>query len=347
MKTFRYSLLFMLLLAFGFNALAQVEKNKKVDKSYQVKSSTVLEVINKFGKVHVNTWDKSEIAVKVEVIVEDKDDKRAQDLLDEIDIKINESGDRKSFETTLSKGFKSKGKQSFEVNYEISMPSGNPLELKNSFGNIYLGDRTGATKLDLSYGDLKAGKLTGESDFKLSFGKGDVDELGSGTMTIKYSKLEIAKVGDVKLKQGFSDLEIDEIGKVDLESKYGSLDFGTVESIDGSAGFSGFEIDRLKTSIKLEASYVSGFTIDELAKGFDFVDIEGKFGNYRITLEDGSNASVEGEFRFSTMSYDKDEINMHYVNKDMHRATYKGKVGNGSGGQISVVSSYGDLRLGF
>ncbi len=347
MKIFRHSLLLAIMFGIVFQVNAQSEKQKEINKSYKVNGNTVLDITNKFGKVHVNTWDKAEMTVNVKVTAEAKTEDKAMEMLKKIDITIDESSDRKRFETSISNKLNSNGRESFSIDYEVYMPKGNRLELKNSFGNSYISNHSGETEVDISYGDIKAGRLTGKTDFKLSFGSGDIEEIGGGDLTIKYSKLDIEKVGNIDLTQGFSDVEIDQLGNVDLESKYGSLEFGVVESVSGKVGFSGFEIDRLNKSLKLVASYVSGFRIDEVSKDFDYIDIEGKFGNYNIILEEGATPSIEAEFEFASMSYDKDEIKMSYVEKEMHSASYKGKIGNGQKGTIKVESSYGDLRLGF
>src|SRR5690606_31439748 len=43
------------------NTVFDSEKTKTFDKTYKVSESDILAIENKFGKVHINTWNKNEI----------------------------------------------------------------------------------------------------------------------------------------------------------------------------------------------------------------------------------------------------------------------------------------------
>jgi hypothetical protein len=63
------------------------ERARKISRSFKVKPSDQLSIENKFGKVHVNTWDRNEITVDITMIGRANDADRAQRIVDAIDVK--------------------------------------------------------------------------------------------------------------------------------------------------------------------------------------------------------------------------------------------------------------------
>lgn len=328
------------------NTKSQDQKKKYIQKNYKVSSSTKLDVNNKFGRVEVNNWDKSEFDIKVEIIGKGRNEERAQRILDEIEIDISESSGEISFQTDISSS-KSKNEEGFEINYTIYMPAKNDLELKNSFGDVSMGDRSGNLDLNVAYGSFKTGNVDGFTNLKLSFGSGSMNDIQDGELTIKYSKFELENAKNLELTQGFSDLELGEVNELDLESKYGGVEIEKANVIDAEAHFSGFEIEELTGSIELKCSYLGNFQIERLAKTFTLVDIDGKFGSYEIGLEPGLNANINADFSFADLKvYSDVDVDFNYRVKESNRSTYKGKIGAGDENKmIRIDSSYGNLRL--
>lgn len=338
----------LLFLAFAFIALSkgQDQKKKYIEKSYQVNASTLLKIDNKFGTVEVNSWDKSEFSIKVEIIGKGRNEERAQRILDAINIDINEGSTEIEFQTEIAKS-KSKNEEGFEINYTIYMPENNPLDIKNSFGDVTMGNRGADLDLRVSYGSMKVGDVAGNSNIKLSFGSGSVGDIQDGDIIVKYSKMDIDSGTKMKIEQGFSDLEIEEVDDLELESKYGGVEIEKANNVEAEAHFSGFEIEELTGSLELDCSYLGNFSIDRLAKSFTLVDIDGKFGSYDIGLEPGLKANINAEFSFADLRLSSEvDASFNYQVKESNRATYKGKIGGGDPDKwIRIDSGYGNLRL--
>lgn len=320
------------------------EKSRKISKSYDVKSNVKLAIENSFGRVHINTWDQNKITVDIEIIARMNNESRAQEMLDKIEIDIEESSSLISFQTRLGK-LRNRDREEFEINYKVNMPKKNPLRLKNSFGGNYVGDLLGESDIDISYGDLRIEKLFGLADIKISFSDGSIQLVKKGEIEIKYSDVEIEELGVVKMEQGFSDVEIEKIGTIDLVSKYGDMEIGTVQGIKGYVGYSEFSIDRLEVELEIEAQYSGDFTINEVAKGFSKIVIDGKFGDYRISFEEGANFTFDTELSFSDFSYSGLALDFDYKVKEDFKSRYKGKMGTGNGGYVEIDTSYGDIRF--
>lgn len=343
----KYSLLVMMVLtAFASLAKDQDEKKKYVEKTFTVTSTTELKVDNKFGKIEINSWEKNEFSVKVEVIGKGRSEERTQRILDAISIDIREGQTEVIFETEIE-NTKNKNEEGYEVNYTIFMPVENPLEIKNKFGDVSMGDREGNLKLDVSYGSIKVKNVEGMTEVKLSFGSGSLGRLQESDFIVKYSKIEIESATQLDLEQGFSDIELGEVDDLELESKYGKVEIEKAGKIDADVHFSGFEIEELTGSLELECSYLGKFTIERLANTFTLVDIDGKFGSYEIGLEDGMNADIDAEFSFADLKISSDvDATFNYRVKESNKSSYKGKIGTGNPDKvIRIDSGYGNLKL--
>ncbi len=342
---YKLILLFLLSASLGISK-DQLEKKRVVEKSYNVSTTTSLRIENKFGKIEINSWDKNEFAIKVEIIGRGRTDERAQRILDQIEIDIDEGSSEISFETSIDR-MKNRNNEGFEVNYTISMPESNPLEIKNSFGDVLMGNRGGDLDINVAYGSMRVGDVAGRTDLKLSFGSGDINNIVDGDLTVKYSEFNLESSDNLELNQGFSDIEIGQVNDLELESKYGDVEIEEANIIDADIHFSGFEIEELNGKLEMEASYVGDFRIRKLAKTFTLVDIEGKFGSYEIGLESGMNANIEAEFSFADLkAYSDLDIDFHYRVKESNKSFYRGIIGSGDDSKmIRIDSSYGNLRL--
>ncbi len=345
-NSFFYAILFLLLWSYSW-ARPNEEKRKTIEKSYTVSDATELNFSNSFGKIHLETWDNKQVSVKIEIIVNASSESRAQDLLDKITIDIDDSNPKSelSFSTSIDGRNSGRG-TSFEINYSVKMPKNNPLNLKNSFGDVYVGPLGGRVKLDVQYGNLNTGSLTGDADVKLAFGSGasSIESFNKGELRLSYSKLSIEELGDVEVNSQFSTLEVDKAGSMDLTGKYGDVEIGEIQNLVANINFSGFEIDKVHKEIELDIDYGGNITIG-LANTINRVDIKSSFGPLELELPVGLNANFEANLSFCDLKYDESRINFSKVMKEQNSSEYVGKIGKGGTSLITIYSKYGSVRL--
>ncbi len=349
MKIFKYNSTFSCLIVLIFISTAgwSQERERRVNRTFEVSPSTKLRVDNQFGRIHINTWERSQIQIEVVVRAEMRNEEKSQDFIDQVEIEISVTSSMISLRTDYRSKMNSRKGESFSVNYTISMPITGELEVSNKFGDFYIGDLSGDLRVDLKYGNMKGGKLTGDSDIEVGFGGASIEELANTELVIKYSDFKVNKARNVDLDQQFSDIRIDELNDLKLRSKYGSVDLGVLNSVDGSAGFTDLEIREVIKRVELDLEYVGGFSIDKIRKGFDLVKIDARFTTMTLSIEEGAGGDFDGVFRYSDLNNRGEGLDLNYVVKDNQRSEYKGKFGKGGSSKISVDSGYGDLRLDF
>ena len=216
-------------------------KKKSVNKSYNVSSSDKLNIKNAFGSVKVNTWNRNEIKVDVDIEVTANTEALAQKMIDRISVTDARSGKDISFETETKDVNNSKGeKSSMEINYTISMPENNPLKVQNDFGGITIPDFKGEVDLTSKFGSLKAGNLASIKSIHIEFGEANLVNINSAPVTIKFSKaVTISKLsGDVKLNLEFCNnvrLSLDNnLTSLDLKTSYSTVNLKPLGNLAAS-----------------------------------------------------------------------------------------------------------------
>ena len=96
-------------------------KKKEFNRTFDVGSSDRLNIENRYGSIAVAYWNKNEISIRVEVIAKAKDDSRAQETLDRVNIQLDKSGNTVRGITSIKSSWSSNN-TSIEVNYFVNMP---------------------------------------------------------------------------------------------------------------------------------------------------------------------------------------------------------------------------------
>lgn len=299
-----------------------IEKTKTFSKSYPVSPKDKLIIDNQYGKVTVNTWNKKEFKVDVEIRVGTADEAESQKLLDGVDIVSTQNQAGISFKTNIPERSnnsnlfstrRTNGNRTISVNYTVFMPIKNALDISNRFGAVILPDLEGPVTIRSSYGNFTAKELSNvANNLHLQFGNANIGQLNGG----------------------------------DLKFEYGNLKIGTANNLNATMGFSPVNIERLKSSANIKVQYGSGLKIDNLDKNLKNLDIDASFTNVSLDLNGSENFLFDvtvkrNQFNYNNMvkifnqpkSGNEGEFN---VSKN-----YKGYVGkSGSGNKVTIKSNY-------
>ena len=289
------------------------EKRKSFEKVYKVKSTDELSIQNKFGQVKVNTWDKNEIQVKVDIIARASTEAKAQEIIDKIDI-VDSRGDNTISVITKMNPMRVSGNsnKSFEINYTVYMPERNALTLKNSFGDVNLASLKGKTNIAVSYGALKTERLnSNENNVKVTYGSGNCGYINGGQIILAY----------------------------------GDLYVGGANGLKGSASYGNFKVGQL--SEEMEMSFKHGtFKVDNVSKSFKKIALNSNYGTVSMNFDDNSAFNFDVNVQFGDFKVDKSLVNITSLEKSYTSAEYKGKFGDSSPkGVVSVSSKFGDVRF--
>jgi hypothetical protein len=309
-----------------------VEKKKTISKIYNVGQEDRLSIDNTFGDVTVTTWDKNEIQVEIEIGVHAPTDEKAQQMLDEIKVSDNQGAKEINFITNIGnmgKGNKDNGngngsERKFYVDYKISMPSGNPLRIENSFGKVVIPDFTGLASITSKFGELTTGKISNAKLIHVEFGRADIGQVNNAEVVLKFnSHSEVAGLGgnskldiqfcshvDVTLNNNISDLV--------LYSSYSTIYLKVSNNlsaqVDAYTNFGSFKNRTKNFTINADTEEDnSGPKFDQnysgsSGKGAAKIKIKSSFGTVRLMNSDDDSKDTEDSN--DEKSGDKTNVNM-------------------------------------
>lgn len=330
--------------------LASEVLTKKINKVFKVGAEHQLEIKNQFGDVEINSWDKQEIKIDVEVIVDYKNEEKSREMLDQIRIEISEKVGLLIVETNFAEstnGIKLKGNDQLEVNYKVMMPATNSLKLSNKFGDLTIGELSGTTEISLQFGSAKIGKLM-HSKNKLELKFVDpmiIDEFNAGSIDLKFSKLDLNKCGDLDLKSQMSTLKFGEMGNVDLDIKYGSFEASSIEKLLLISSMSTIRINELELGGEIKASY-GKVIISKLHKTFKGLKVNSSFGPVEIGIEKGSVLELDANTSMADLNLPS---GYKVVNKSdvKNENSFQGAIG-GNGDALPLLkidNSFGNIKI--
>ncbi|WP_233555628.1 DUF4097 domain-containing protein [Pontibacter oryzae] len=293
-------------------AAYDVEKRKVIEKSFKVTSKDILSFENEWGKVHVNTWDKNEVQVRVDVIARAGTEAKAQEVLNNIKVVESRSGNTYSFRTKREPMRISNNDKSMEINYTIYMPANNAIAVKNSFGDVYLASLKGKADIDISYGSLKCDRLANSSNnVKLSYSSGSCTYINGGNLSI-----------------AFSSMKVDEASGLQGHSKY-----------------SDFKVGNLEQTMEMDLKYGS-FKIDNISKNIQKISLDSGFTPVSLNFADNTAFNFDVNVQFGNFNVDKSLVTITSHEKSYTSAEYKGRFGGASPkGLVSITSKYGDVKF--
>ncbi len=327
-------------LSAGTTLLAE-EKTKEYNQIWAASSIQTLEIANKFGEIKVVNSGGNDITIDVVITVNARDEKRANDLLNKINVTFRKSGTVAKATTTIASNFKSQ--REFSIDYVVNIPVDKNLKITNKYGNTFVNELTGDGYFDIQYGNFSANKLTGEKvKIALAYGNADIVSGGNIQAQVKYSPISFGEIKNLKLESKYSDITVEEGKNMEVQSKYDELKFEEVQSVTADTKYSHLRIDELAKSLKIEAGYGS-VKVDKVAADFDFISITNSYGQISLGFDD-ANYSIDASCNYCGISYPEDEFVGNKI-KENNTKTINGKIGSGVGGKVMIRSKYGDIKL--
>jgi len=306
-------------------------KEKNYSKTYPLDANDRIRLSNQYGKISVNTWDKREIKVDIQIKAEAGNDNDAQKLIDGVSISDGKNGDEVVFKTNIHNNndddgfwslFKFGGKDKkhkLNINYVVYMPAKTDLNVEQSYGSIDLPDLAGKVKIHTSYGSTSVQNLSNPAcEIAGSYGSLKVGTMNGGRLSFSYGSVDMDEVTNLKA----------------------DLDYGS------------FKLGKLKGSGDFDLSYEGGFKIDNVESSLKRLNINTSYSGASLGLSPNSNFDFDVTVSYGGFNYDDDKTTVTSKNPpdgSRHIGTtrnYKGHVGKGnSDAKVTINTSYGGVRF--
>ncbi|MES2518320.1 MAG: hypothetical protein V4585_09450 [Bacteroidota bacterium] len=336
-----------------------IEKKKMISKSFSVDSKDRLSISNQHGDVKVELWNKNEIKVDITITGYGTSEKKAQELIDNVEITDKREGEKISFKTFIDSdnsnwswgntwSWTSKKeencncpntKRGVEINYTIYMPRTNALSVANKYGKTIIPQFDAPLKITSNYGSFSSDRLKGtDKDIFVQYGTSNIKQMDDGDLQISYSKLNVDKADNLRLK-----------------NNYGSIVLDDINNLDGTFQYSSGKIGRINETGKLSISYSDGVQLSELSKTLKSLDIRSNYTAVKLPVNGDVNADFEVTTTYANFRYPSGKVSFT-VNPDENddddrkmgwqpTKVYKGKIGKGSNTKITIKTNYAGVKF--
>jgi hypothetical protein len=330
-------------------AFAQVERTKEITKNYTVSAQGSLSIDNKYGDVHIETWEQNKVVLEITITAVKSSASKAEEYLEKVEIDISDGNKNDlAFKTILSGNINNRNNERLEIDYNVKAPSTFNMNLKNSYGNMYMGNSTGNSDIKVAYGNLKADELTGEVNLRVSYGNGEVDKVGNGSLVVNYSNLSIDDLGNVDVTNNYSNIELGKGGDADISNKYGNVTLEAAKSLKGYSKYGSVKIEKLYESIVYDLQHGGGLKVYWISKDFTKIDIESSYASVTLNFEKGMSAEIDAEMKYCDLKNYDIPFDHTFVDESGTQKIYRGTLGaGGAKSRILINSGYGNVKMSY
>ncbi len=283
-----FGLIVMLFCAVTGQSFDKYDLTKTISQEYDLRADGTLDIYNKYGKVDIKTWDKQVAKIDIVIKVDARNDKKAQEMMDRIDVVFTNKPDYVSAKTTFSEDRKVSYQNSYNaeytIDYTIYMPKNAHLKIFNKYGNTEIEALDKSVAAEIKYGDLSMDNVIGDVDLQLGYGNAKMKDMASLTAQVKYSNVEAGNTGDLKMDSKYSQFEFNDLGDASIQSKYDTYSISKVKKLSNDGKYDDFDIKEAE-AVNFETKYTD-IEIDFLHYG---IEVEQKYGDVEIK-ELGSKA---------------------------------------------------------
>lgn len=314
MKTIRLLSALVLLTTTTMVVVGQERVAKTYQKEFALTDNSNIYLENRFGQMNIENWDKNSISITIEIKVDYPEGDKAERLLKGINIEFSQTGNdisaitkiEEDFMKTWGRHFDSDSKD-FSIDWEVKMPKQSSITLVNRYGDIFVNELTGKSKIELRYGDLKANRIVRDdndplSTLIISYGNATIDEVKWFKVEIKYGKLNIAKAKAIVLLSRYSKIAIDQASSIVSESKYDAYSIGTVANFVGEGDYTNYRFDELTKKLDLTVKY-GDVKVDKVPAGFESIKFNGGYSGIYAGIDPLASYYLTGDVAYGSFRY--------------------------------------------
>lgn len=292
-------------------------ESKTINRLFNVRSTSTLDINNKYGKIQITNWKKDSIQISVYVEVESKDKKKLNDLLDNVNFEFNAThyyiivntffeSDKNFFSDIgkITKMFTSTESQ-IRVDYNIKAPDYINFKIRNKYGDVYIEEIKGNFDLELSNGNVKIESLKGKSKIECKFcDRVNIKKINLADIDIHYSELNIDTATQLNIISKSSDIFILKTDVIKINSKRDKYDIENANYVYGETYFSDIEIENLVNESSMNLKY-GELKVQNMSSGFSLLNFTGKLTDLSLYISEKSSYQIDinGEDAFFDLPY--------------------------------------------
>ena len=282
-KLWHYKSLILALLI-GTAAQGQTyERSRSVRETFAAPSTAEIQIINKYGDIHLIPWQKDSVRFEIEMAVTSNKESKIDKIFDYVSFDFKETKYYVIAETVFKNqntfwsevadmaSLVFSGGTHTQIDYTVYYPEKNDLKIDNKFGNLYAGDHKGKVDFTVANGDIKAHSLTGPVRIQVEFGIANVEKVNAATFIISYGELYLEDAGEIIMETKSSKIFLTGCDWMQIDSKRDKYYVKQVGDVNGTSYFSNISFDLITEQLSLQTKY-GDVKVQSLGPGFRRVE---------------------------------------------------------------------------
>lgn len=328
---FKSGVLLLLLLGSTMSLRAETgmppykEFTKTIRKEFSITPNGTTSLYNKYGSIDVKTWAENRVKISVTIVVDASSESDAQEVFNRINIDFSNSDSYVKAETSIgskkSNSWWSWGntKSDYKIKYEVFLPATNQLDIRMEYGDVNAAKMSSTGKINVKYGNFRIGGFGANATVSLEYGNGIIEQADdiSGTIrysqfrcnqaknldvTSEYSTVTVAKGRDVISNSKYDNYDLGEVREFRNNGKYDNIKITSAENITVASQYTEVKAKRIANNVDLTLKY-GGASIDQVAKGFNTVVLNGNYTDFKVMVEDGATYRLEASADYAGITY--------------------------------------------
>ncbi len=337
------------------------ELTKTITKQFAVTASAKVEIVNKYGKIKIEPWEKDSVAIKIVVTTFGKNEASVEKLMERVDFEFRTSDSFVKAETLLDRNsspiaefFNSLTDQSkaifskshIQVDYIVQVPTHAMLDIHNRFGDVILGKVRGKSDLRIGHGNLYAESFREEVWMDLSFCHADIGYLAKGDITLRGGSFAVEEADELTLNSLTSEVDIERSRKVRFVSKNDEIELGEAIQVEGEGHFTKLSIMDLSKSADVELNFGS-FKIQRVLNTFSDLKVTGNSADIRLDFQQPTYFAIKTDTRADRIEFpEASALEKEYYDRDRFMET-EGFIGQKGvqTGNVRIKATSGEVRI--
>lgn len=296
------------------------EFSRSLSREFGTTADGMTAIYNKSGKVNIKTWQNNSVKIDITIVVHAKDQREADRTFDRIKVNFLSTPGYVKAETMIEPISGWYGNEcGYEVNYEVWMPIGNQLDLKNKYGNSWVANMKGKLMAEIKYGELRTEQVANDADLNINNGKVWIARARNINGLLSYSTLTVTEAADVQLDSKYSEAKVDKaaniritskcdeftLGNIDelrLQTKYAVLRLNNARSAFITAQYSDVDITTVRYALDADICYGS-LDVTTMSRNFSDANIVAKYTPVVIGMERGCAFNLDAEAQDADVHY--------------------------------------------
>lgn len=339
----------------------EVELSKRFVKGFKVSSGAQIDVSNKYGDVIINTWQKDSVRFEILITSYGKTDETVNKLIERVSFDHTNSGMFLKFETIFDRqsgsfkefwnslGDYSKvliNKNNLNIDFQIYLPEKSNLYLENKFGDVYMNEYSGRSKIVMSQGDIKISNQTGQLNLSLKFGNASIQNLNTAYLDLQIAEVSIEKARKVNVNSSSSTVTINDVKSLKINGRNDKYFLKNVTTLSGDATFSSINITNLKKELIGKANF-SDLTIENFEESAKVINLNTKSTDIRLWLSPGKAYDVDLIAREDKLDLPMgwEKLNSYYTDSKNKNLRVSGNIEGENKAQIHIDNQGGSLII--